>query len=369
MIRKRLKVAIVGGFGTLNSVGGFTSFTKSLVKKLHGDEIEFIIYAESKEKKLNSYNLFGDKYLLIPRKGKVGLIEHRINSINHAIRVEKVDIIYLLGYVSCGFINWKAAEKNNIKIIVNPDGLEWKRSSYNLLIKLILKYSEKIALKKANWIVADSKYIKKYLEMKYKKNNIIYIPYGIDFAELENKSDNNYPYRGEDYYTVVCRCVKENQLLEIMEGFKSSNVKKKLIVVTNFKDNKYGKKLLDVAKNDNRIMLNEPIIDRGGLYNLRLNAFGYIHGHTVGGTNPSLLEAMAAGNIILAHNNIFNREVLGESYEYIFINSKELKEKIELIESVKNQENIRKNLKNMVFEKYNMDDIAIKYKKLFFELT
>jgi len=360
-----MKISLIGGC-KVGGVGGFSTLVDELSSRLQND-ISFVIYCEYDGRKIERYNDGKRRIVLIPRRGKLGLLRNRVRAINDSIYVEGVDAIYILGYVSSLFINWRDLRKKKIPLILNPDGLEWKRKKYNLLPRIFLYISERIGISLADFIIADSKEIGAYIRRKYGRESI-FIPYGcrINF-QYENLGINLEKFGVEalKYYIVVARCVPENHVLEIVKGFISSAVEKKLLIITNISQDKYCKKLLSLCKTDKRILLYGPVYDTKMLYYLRKNAFGYIHGHSVGGTNPSLVEAMGSGNIIIAHRNEFNLEVLSKELGYFFSNQDELKDILEMIEKKRDLEIRRIKIKERAITIYDWNNISLLYLDFF----
>lgn len=182
------------------------------------------------------------------------------------------------------------------------------------------------------------------------------IHHGHDKKHLNLYSDN--------YWLVVARLEPENNIHIIVEAFTKIKSKYPLVIVGNFTDNDYKKELYDLAGEHDNIHFLGSIYDIELLDMLRQNCFGYLHGHTVGGTNPSLLEAMSMENIIVAHGNQFNKEVCGSTAIY-FENSDSLKDKIELIESnPKNYQNMKIEALHRAKEGYLWDKIVNEYELL-----
>jgi len=366
-----MKIAIIGSKGMPPSFGGFETFVYEIAKRVNNkNNISLIVYGESPNKVIIRDEYQGIRRVAIPRKGRLNVIRNRITAINDAVNIEKVDAIYLLGYISAPFINWNNLKQRNIKIILNPDGLEWKRSKYNFIVRKYLRYCEKVGVSKSDVIIVDSKAIGNYIHNNYNKKTI-YITYGFNSQINQCNSNDILGSLGlseKSYYVVVGRCVPENNILEIVKGFKLSSISKKLIIVANFSSDSYSKKVIRLCKSDERIILHEPIYEMDKLYFLRENAFGYIHGHSVGGTNPSLVEAMGSGNIVIAHNNEFNREVLGEELGYFFYNEFELKEILETLEKERNLDIKRNLIKERAHSLYNWDFVSSSYLELFASL-
>jgi len=364
-VNKPIKIALIGGSG---DVGGYVSFVDELIYRLGVESsFKFAIYKESRSS-LNKEDLSSNiRMIRIPRKNKLDLIGNLTKSLNDAIDNEHVNIIYLLGYVSSPFINKSKIKKNQITLMINPDGMEWQRRKYGLVKKLYFYLAEIRAAYIADYLVVDSKEIGFYFKKKYGRESI-FIPYGYDSKWKIKPFDlTSMGIRENDYYLVIGRCVPENNLIEIIKGFSRSRTSKSLLIVTNLDRDKFSKKLIDLARNDRRIILHGPIYNKGILYYLREKAFCYIHGHSVGGTNPSLVEAMGCGNIILAHKNIYNLEVLGEELGYYFSSPEELEKAIETIEKIDPRQLYirRSKIKQRANDLYNWEYIVERYRQLF----
>jgi glycosyltransferase involved in cell wall biosynthesis len=199
-------------------------------------------------------------------------------------------------------------------IITNMDGIEWKRSKYSVNVRKFLKYAEKLAVKSSRQLVADSEAIKDYLDEKYKVNSV-FIPYGAEVFSNPNPSSlNQYDLNPEEFFLLIARMQPDNHVEEIIKGVLDSETKFPLVVVGNMK-NKFGEYLIRKYTSD-QIRFVGGIFDKTLLNQLRFFSKIYFHGHSAGGTNPSLLEAMAASALICAHDNPFNQSVLGADASY-----------------------------------------------------
>ena len=366
----KIKVAIIGSRGIPPIFGGFETFVFELSKRINKiSNISIIVYGENTK----SLHIIRDEYagikrVFVPRMGRMGVIINRILGIRDAVYNEKVDAIYLLGYSSAFFINWRKIKKNKVKFIINPGGLGWRRTKYSFLIRNYLKICERIVMHNSDIIVADSLRIGEYIKNVYGRN-YIYIPYGVDLTDQNPiKEDDLLKTLGlsfYSYYIIVSRCIPENNILTMIKGFKKSITNKKLIIITNLDKGRYSQKVAECCKSDPRIILYGPLYNKEMLARMRANAFGYIHGHSVGGTNPSLVEAMGYGNIIVAHNNIFNKEVISKELGYFFKNENDL---VQILNSLDNDLSLskkRKMIKKRVETSYNWESIAEKYINLF----
>lgn len=370
-----LKIAIIGSRGIPAKYGGFETFVDEISKRLVVKGYEVYVSCEGgttpKIPKYNGVNLF-----YFPLKPFCRVIYETIYDIYSLIKSSFMcDYIYMLGY-GAGFFFFipKLFRK---KLFVNVDGIEWKRDKYNKIEKSILYLSEICAVHFSDVIIADSVEIKKYIESKHRKS-AVFIAYGVDQPQIESWdpsklietyiSDDFSNLENNSYYLVVARLEPENNIHVIVEGFLLSSTTKKLVIVGNFLSQKYElsiKKIINELNGQDRIIFTKGIYKKDLLNMLRQNCFVYIHGHSAGGTNPSLLEAMVMKNIIVAHDNEFNREV-GSKAILSFKESFDLRNCIENIENNYSDFLIFKSRAyERVLTHYSWQDIALKYNMLF----
>jgi rhamnosyltransferase len=233
-------------------------------------------------------------------------------------------------------------KKHGVFTIVNPDGLEYKRSKFSIFEKIFLILSEFLSIKFSNHTISDSKEIKRIVDAKYKlpHSKSSFIPYGYEHLSIYDNEiyDPNilkqFSVNKNDYYLVVSRFVPENNLILIIKGFMVSKSKKKLLIISNKSENKYFKHILNVTNftQDQRVIMYGPVYDKTKLYFLRKYAYSYIHGHSVGGTNPSLIESLYLTKINILYDVEFKKEVSQNNSLY-FKNYVQLKEAIENVEN------------------------------------
>lgn len=218
-----------------------------------------------------------------------------------------------MGYTSSSV--WGLLFPKQSLVISNMDGLEWKRSKYSQPVRHFLKYAEKLAVRFSRYQIADSVAIKKYLDKKYDINSQ-FIPYGATISsDLSADSLKEFNTRQGEYYLLIARMEPENNIEMILDGYIVSGSGDKFLVIGNTKNN-YGQQLMQKYITSSAIHFAGAIFDQHKLDSLRAFCKLYFHGHSVGGTNPSLLEAMASGSIIAAHKNEFNEAVLGNDACY-----------------------------------------------------
>lgn len=362
-----MKIAILGTRGIPNNYGGFEQNAENLSvwwKRLGHDVTVYNpdehFYKKNEWKGVKIKHIFSKESKL----GIWGVFIYDYLCLNDAVKQE-YDIILNLGYVpSALFFNLK--KKTKAKFITNMDGLEWKRSKWNSIFKKFIKYCEKKAVKLSDYLIADNPAIKEYYIKNYKIKNISFIPYS---AELFNNPDTKFlkefdikPY---SYYILVARLEPENNIETILDGYVMSGSKEPFIVVGRLR-NKYAKYLFNKFKNNKNIKFVGGIYDYNRLSTLRWYAKFYFHGHSVGGTNPSLLEAMASNAYIVAHDNPFNRNVLGEEGFY-FKNKEDIANLIKNYTNEYRQKFIEKN-RQKIKEIYNWEKVSKAYLNIFKEV-
>jgi glycosyltransferase involved in cell wall biosynthesis len=369
------KVAIIGSRGIPAKYGGFETFVEEVSTRLisHGHVI-YVSCEGGNSPKMPDYK--GVKLFYFPLKPFYRVVYETMYDVYSMIKsCTLCDSIYILGY-GAGFFFFipKIFGK---RLIINVDGIEWRRNKYNRLEKMILYFSEILAVKFADVVVADAQAIKKYIELSYKKD-ALFIPYGAEPPQKERWDSLKFDgipggerlknIKPNDYYLVVARLEPENSIYEIIEGYLLSRVNKKLVIVGNFLNHKYEKKVHDIIRMHGA---EDRVIFTGGIYinrllnMLRQNCYVYIHGHSAGGTNPSLLEAMIMENIIIAHDNEFNREVGGVSILY-FKGSKDLADKLAKIDNkIDDYVKLKNTASRRVKDEYSWEKIAMCYNELF----
>ncbi len=311
-----MKIAIIGTRGIPNHYGGFEQMAQYLAVGLLNKGHDVTVYNSHnhpyQEKEWHGVKLIHcfDAENAI---GTAGQFVYDFNCIRNA-RKQQYDVILFLGYTSSSVFG-KLFPKNAV-IISNMDGLEWKRDKYTKPVQQFLKYAEKLAIKYSDYFIADSTVIKTYVEEKY---NITtkYIPYGAEiFANKDECILAQFGVAKMEYHMLMARMEPENNIDMILEGLHKSNSEKQFIVIGNY-NNSYGKLMYEKYHQDKRIFFAGAIFDAAITNTLRAFCKLYFHGHSVGGTNPSLLEAMANGSIVVAHDNPFNRAVLnGDAYYF-----------------------------------------------------
>lgn len=310
-----MKIGILGTRGIPNNYGGFEQFADYLAEGLVQKGREVYVYnshnhpyQEKTYKGAHIIHAYDPEY----RMGTAGQFIYDLNCIRDS-RKRNFDILLQLGYTSSSI--WTKLMPSKSLIVTNMDGLEWKRSKYSSPVQKFLKKAEKWAAKGSDHLVADSLGIQEYLKEKYHLTST-YIPYGADeFTSPNSKSLKKYEVEPDEYFLLIARMEPENNVETILRAYDRSSSKKPFLVIGRT-DNTFGTYLKESFASNSNIRFLEGIYDFEMLNNLRYYSSIYFHGHSVGGTNPSLLEAMASSAYIIAHDNIFNKTILGEDAEY-----------------------------------------------------
>lgn len=360
-----LKIAILGTRGIPNYYGGFEHISEyvseGLVKRGHSVTVynsHNHPYTESNWNGVEIRHCYDPEYKI----GTAGQFIYDLNCLLDA-RKRKYDVIMLMGYTSSSV--WGSLYPKGSAIITNMDGLEWKRSKYSKPVQAFLRYAEKLAVKHSQYYVADSMVIQSYLKNKYKIDSK-YIPYGADlFSEIEREQFERSEILREDYFLLMARMEPENNIETILEGFNQSNSAKSFKVLGDT-GNRFGKYITHKFKNDDRIQFKGSIFDNAKVRSLQNNSYLYFHGHSVGGTNPSLLEAMASEALIAAHNNPFNKSVLHTDAFY-FSNANEVKNIVETVRRMETEKTMVNNNLYKIKNQFNWETIVDQYEEFALE--
>lgn len=359
-----MNIAILGTRGIPNYYGGFEQFAEYLAKELVNRGHAITVYNSTSHPyqeptwngvKLVHCNDPEDKW------GTVGQFIYDLNCIRHA-RTQNYDIILQLGYTSSSIWGWLLPKKS--VITTNMDGLEWMRTKYKKPVQWFLRFAEYLGVVFSDHLISDSIGIQDYIKKKYNTTSI-YIPYGaycFENPEIEQIEEQN--LGAYTYNMLIARLEPENNVEMILDGVLNSDTSLKFLVIGN-SETAYGKYL------KSKYYLCEKIQFLGSIYNLEylnnLRHFSnlYFHGHSVGGTNPSLLEAMGSNSLICAHENPFNKAILGEDAFYF-----KDKEQVTQLLQISKQQYVNHVVKNCekIRSIYSWDSIIDQYEKHFVEI-
>ena len=381
-----MRVALIGSRGIPGKYGGTETFVEELSKRLVRDGFRVYVTCESNKFSENEYAgislthipSFQGKSITIPSINDVIATVYFLSKYSN-----DVDVLY---YVSpdgaLAAVIGRLAKK---KIIINPDGIEWrrliKRSRFVpfhffpvYLVTMIYMYlMEYLSCKLPDVVVADSMGIKEHLMKRHKPRRVVYIAYGAREllpSKLSQREEleilGRFGLEPNEYYLTVARIVAENNIHLEIEGFKRADSSKKLVIVGNFNEkDPYSRHLFRLAESNENIILLDPIYDKEVLGVLRKNCFAYIHAYEVGGTNPSLLEQMLFKRPILAYDVPFNREVLQEGGIY-FKDAEDLANKMGMLEREGfDLRLIKKTQVKRIKRQYNWEKVAREYERVF----
>jgi len=362
-----MKIAILGTRGIPNHYGGFEQFadilSQGLVKKGH----EITVYCSAN----HTYQKTEYKGVKLIHKfdpesqiGTIAQFLYDLLCMFHANK-QNYDIIYMLGYTSSSV--WKKFIFRKKAIIVsNMDGKEWMRSKYSSKVRLFLRHAEWLAVRYSDYLIADSIGIQKYIQDKYKKKST-YLPYGsYIFEEPVEKKISFFKTIAFQYDMLIARFEPENNIEMILRAFAASNTKRELLLIGNYEGTEFGKKMFEQYSSDYRIRFMGAIYDQTALDNLRYFSNLYFHGHSVGGTNPSLLEAMGSSSLICYNDNEFNKAIVGLD-GFAFKEYESLIEIINTTQKYNHQDFILNNL-NKISTIYNWKIIIDQYEKYFLSI-
>lgn len=360
-----LKIAILGTRGIPAHYGGFETIAEELGARLAHAGFQVTVYCEAKAPPIGNAEYRGIKlrYISCPRLGPLTSIVFDSLCLIDARR--GFDVVYVLGY-SASFLCF-LPRLSGARVWINVDGVEWERTKWSWMGRLYLKAAAAIALKTATHIIADANEIAWLLRGRYgSMRSCTTIAYGANLVQ-EVPSPALLATWGlspADYYLVVCRLEPENHVMEVIREFLSSSTRRILVIVGNHHvTTRYVRRLLAAGKSE-RIKFIGTVYNKDQLSALRYYCFAYFHGHSVGGTNPSLLEAMASGSAIIAHDNKFNREVAGVAALYFGGENSivDLSAQIELDGSLHRR--LKAQAKQRVVDHYSWEIILSQYQNL-----
>ncbi|MGT2883707.1 beta 1-4 rhamnosyltransferase Cps2T [Streptococcus ferus] len=328
-------VFIIGSRGLPAKYGGFETFVAELVKHQLSQDIQYHVacLSDKDHHRHFTYENVDCFTIKAPKLGPARVIAYDMMAIQYALSIVERDqikkpIFYILGNTIGAFI---APFARNIKkagglFYINPDGLEWKRSKWSKPIQTYLKYAEKCMTKSADLVVSDNVGIENYIKNTYPWSKTTFIAYGTDLSPSGlmpgdtkvRQFFERHAAKEKDYYLIVGRFVPENNYEKVISEFLRSKTQRDLLIVCNHEGNPYFEALRQKTSfdQDKRVKFVGTVYDRSLLTYLRENAFAYLHGHEVGGTNPGLLEALAHTDLNLVLGVDFNQKVALETALY-----------------------------------------------------
>ena len=296
MTRQVKKIGVVGTVGVPACYGGFETLVENLIE----DKSEchsYLVYCQSSayQNKISRYKAADLVYIPFKANGWQSILYDFFCMI-HSLFISKPDVMLVLGVSGCTLLPF-IKRFSRSKIITNIDGLEWRREKWGGVAKKFLKLSERIAVRYSDVVVSDNAAITKYVKCEY----------GIDSEEIAYgaKVINTCDVDGKTYAFSLCRIEPENNVHLILRAFSRTELKLKF--VGNWENSDYGKGLKEKYSKFENIEIIDPVYEFSELDELRRRCSVYVHGHSAGGTNPSLVEVMHYGVDILAFDCDYNR--------------------------------------------------------------
>ena len=371
-----MKIAFVSTRGIPNNYGGFEQFAEyiSVGMAQRGHEVvvyspKFHPYQESTYKGVRIKHIYSPETWM---GSSVGSFFYDFASLRDALKKEDFDIIYEAGYTSIipPYIWFNVKKRKRPIFTTNMDGLENKRSKFSPMVRRFLDWEEKMAVKYSHYLIADNMGIHDYYKEKYGKESK-FLAYGADIHDdFKAEYLEEFGLKSEEYYILIARLEPENNIVMAIEGYLHSkeNGRRPLIVVGKT-NTPHGKELVEKYGNERNVEFVGGIYDFKKLDSVRHFSKAYFHGHSVGGTNPSLLEAMAAGCFIFAHDNIFNRAVLKENAFY-YPSADKVTEYLNRIDTIAEGSKIQYTARNIevIRNEYSWESLIDKHEKYFYWL-
>lgn len=346
------KIGLIGIRGLPPQYGAFDQHCANLVNYSENLDIKFYVSCEYKFKKIN-----------FDKNNIVRIFSFRSDNFGHLVyNFLSFFKMYLYGVRTFFFFGYGLSFFFNIiiiifrcKIICNVDGIEWRRKNIGIFKKNFFKLCEFIVAKSKAILIYDSMVIKRYYQKLYKKNGEL-IYYTSDINEIVKKN-NIIKDSVEKYFFLVQRLLQENSIDIIIDAFIETNNKDYKLIITGPNNNYFNTLLVKIEKNKSRIIYTGPIYDRIKLIKIWNNASFYLHGHQVGGTNPTLIEACMLNKKIIAHNNMFNKSILKNNALYF-------KNKEELLKIFNNIDSYQISSQNLSSDKFSKKYVCEKYLNL-----
>ena len=375
MSSEKKHVFIIGSKGIPAQYGGFETFVEKLTEYQKDESIQYYVACMNAKRKRFKHNGAKCFNVTVPDVGPAKAVYYDIAALKWCIGYIKAHniqdaVIYVLACRIGPFIGH-----------LNPDGHEWLRAKWNGLIKKYWKISEKLMVKHAELLICDSMNIEKYIQEEYKQYtpNTTFIAYGADITKSKLRDDDQklvdwykkFNVKPKEFYLVVGRFVPENNYETMVREFMNSDTDKDFVLITNVEQNKFYEELREKTgfEKDKRIKFVGTVYDQELLKKIREDAYGYFHGHAVGGTNPSLIEALGSTDLNLLINVGFNKEVAEDCALYWNDKLGSLASQIDKTDHMELNEikKLGEKAKKRVAKEYTWEKICKQYENVFTE--
>ena len=377
-------VFIIGSRGLPAQYGGFETFVDQLVSHQVSPDIQYHVACLSNDQAYQHFDYQGvDCFTINPLKlGPARVIAYDMMAINYALKLIKKQgieqpIFYVLGNTIGAFVAPFARKIHKLggQFYINPDGLEWKRAKWAKPIQAYLKYSEKIMTRHADLVISDNPGIESYIKEAYPWSQTTYIAYGTDLSPTSLTSQDwkvrelyqKWQTQEKNYYLILGRFVPENNYETAIREFMASSSKRDLVIICNNEGNPYFEELRTWTgfDQDPRVKFVGTVYDQDLLKYIRKEAFAYIHGHEVGGTNPGLLEALAQTDLNLVLGVSFNQTVAKDTAHYWTKETGNLAHLINHVDSLEDVSEWGQRAKANMKQNFTWEKIVGEYEELF----
>jgi glycosyltransferase involved in cell wall biosynthesis len=364
-MRKFVRIAMIGTRGVPARYGGFETAVEEVGRRLVARGHEVVVYSRG-EKTPEAY--LGMERVVLPalRRQSAETLSHSALSVAHLL-AHRCDVAIVFNAANAVFV--PAVRAAGIPVAVHVDGLEWKRAKWGPAGRRWYLWGERLAVRWAHELIADSTGIEEYYRERYGCPTRL-LTYGapilteVNFGRLAELGLE----RG-GYHLVVARLEPENNVEMITRGYLASSARKPLIIVGSVPyPSDHERMVTHLAASDDRIRMLGGIWDQDLLNVLYAGSATYLHGHSVGGTNPSLLRAMGAGAAAVAYDVVFNRDVLGTTGEY-FSDVDSVRQAVETAELDEHSTRARgAAARERAAVRYRWDEVALGYERLCVDL-
>lgn len=361
-----MKVAIIGTVGVPACYGGYETLVENLLDYKQNPDLEYQVYCSSKiyKDKRKEYKGAKLKYIPFNANGAQAPIYDTL-SLMHAYFT--CDQILSLGTVGSFILPFMKLFSKK-KVIFNLDGLDNEREKFSSFNQKIIGLARKIAAKYGDVRISDNQGIKDYAKTVYNRDSVL-IEYGGDQAfpvKDDRRLKEKYNLTPKGYSFKVARIEPENNIQTILQAY-SEMPEEKLVIVGNWMKSDFGRSMKDQYSQYDNIRMLDPIYEPSEINLLRSNCKLYIHGHSAGGTNPSLVEAMNLGLPIIANGVVYNRETT--EHKAIYFNNKDKDSlKAAVLNAIANPDHIQELAETMGEigkRRYTWKRICALYEKLF----